>query len=252
VAYSSPSGASGIFDLDPQPELKFWFEDHGVDTTWELRLPKPANPIDYRTIADVLVTIEYSALHDEDYARQVRAALPTRMRGTLALSLREDFPDAWYALMQPDPDAPETVPAVSLPVTAGDFPRNVEEIRLDAVSLLVVRSKPKAEDAAELEVEHLHLVRGNRRITGGAATAVDDVISSRLGSGTAWAPLVDPPEQVAPVGGGPASHWDRTPTGDWELALSQAPDTRDALRGSQIDDLALVLSYRAGLPAWPS
>ena len=80
VAYTSPAGASGIFDLDPQPDLKNFFEDHGVDTTWALRLPRPANPIDYRAIADVLVTLDYTALHDADYGRQVRA----RCRGCRA------------------------------------------------------------------------------------------------------------------------------------------------------------------------
>ena len=38
----------------------------GVDTMWELQLPKAANPFDYRTIADVFFTVEYTALHSVD------------------------------------------------------------------------------------------------------------------------------------------------------------------------------------------
>jgi Tc toxin complex TcA C-terminal TcB-binding domain/Concanavalin A-like lectin/glucanases superfamily len=250
VAYTSPVGSTGVFELDPQPELKYWFEDHGVDTTWELRLPRPANPIDYQAIADVLVTVEYTALHDADYARQVQSTLPQRTRGTLALSLRDRFPDAWYALVEPGPFEPAKVPPVTLPVDRADFPRNLEDIRLDAVSLLVVRSGPREEETAELAVNHLHLVRGNRRIQGGAATAVDDVISTRLGSGASWADLTDPPSHVAPPGGQPTP-WDKSPTGVWELALSEDPDTREALHSGRVADLALVLSYRAELPPWP-
>jgi hypothetical protein len=254
VAYTSPAGATGIFDLDPQPELKFWFEGHGVDTTWEFRLPRPANPIDYATIADVLVTIDYAALHDADYGRQVRASLPSRLQGTLAVSLRDSYPDAWYALVTPDPDTPGAIPSVALPVSAGDFPRNVSNIRLDAVSLLAVRGHRLTDDALpELGVSHLHLVRGDRRILGGAANTVDGIISSRLGSGGAWSVFVDPPPQVSPAGGGPATPWDPSPTGEWELALGDdRGDTRDALHNGQVDDLILAFGYHAELPPWPA
>jgi hypothetical protein len=240
VAYTAPGGSVGTFELDPQPELKNWFEDHGVDTTLELRLPRPANPIDFRGIADVLVTFEYTALYDADYERQVRATLPRRLAGTLGLSIRDDFPDAWYALVQADPAQPGVVPPVALPVTARDFPRNVENVRLDAISLLVVRAQERAEDADELAVDHLHIVRGARRLEGGAAVATRDVISTRLAA-AAWRGLLDPT----------ASDWDKSPTGDWELALSSEPATREALRSGAIADLALVLSYHGDLPPWP-
>ena len=46
------------------------FESMAVDTMWELRLPKAANPFDYRTIADVVFTVEYTALHSFDYRRR--------------------------------------------------------------------------------------------------------------------------------------------------------------------------------------
>jgi cold shock CspA family protein len=240
VAYTSPQNATGTFELDPQPELKYRFEDHGVATAWEFRLPKPANPIDYRTIADVLVTLDYTSLHDAEYGRQVRGALPRRLQGTVALSIRDDYPDAWYELCNASPDDRGSVPAVSLRVTNGDFPRNVGNVRLDALALLVIRAGTRAEDAPELAVDRFDLVRGDRRIHGGAATAVRDVISTRLGAG-AWQPLLEPP----------GGDWDPAPTGDWELAFSSAPETRDQLRSGAVVDVVLVLSYRAETPAWP-
>jgi hypothetical protein len=33
----------------------------GVDTVWQLELPKAANPFNFNAIADVLLTIEYRA-----------------------------------------------------------------------------------------------------------------------------------------------------------------------------------------------
>jgi hypothetical protein len=240
VAFSSPVGSAGIFDLDPQPDVKYFFEDHGVDTSWELRLPRPANPIDFRSIADILVTLDYTALHDADYARHMQATLPRRLTGSAAFSLRDDFPDAWYALVEADPDEPGVVPPVTLPVTQADFPKNVDDVRLDAISLLVVRSGEPAAEGDELAVEHLHIVRGDRRVEGGAAVASRDVISTRLNA-VSWLPLLDP----APA------NWDKSPKGEWELALSSEPPTREALRSGAIQDLAFVLSYRAELPPWP-
>ncbi|MFF0204438.1 LamG-like jellyroll fold domain-containing protein [Streptomyces sp. NPDC005017] len=251
VAYTSPVGATGIFELDPQPELKYFSEDHGVHTTWELQMPRAANPLDFRAIADVLVTMEYTALADPDYARQVRAALPQSVHGTLPLSLRDTFPDAWYTLHERDPDNLAAIPPVTLPVTEADFPSNLDNVRLEAVALLVIRSGERAEGDADIAVDHLDLVRGNRRIHGGAATATGDIISTRLGTGSAWLPLTDPPNQAAPPGES-SSPWAKTPTGEWELALADDADTREALRDGAIADLVLVLSYRADLPAWPA
>ena len=49
--------AEGVirFELDAQSEMPLSFEGSGVDTTWEMRMPKAANFFDYyRTIVDVL------------------------------------------------------------------------------------------------------------------------------------------------------------------------------------------------------
>lgn len=67
VALTSPVAATGVFDLDAQPDLLGPFEAMGVDTSWELELPRAANPFDFGSIADVLITIEYTALHSDDY-----------------------------------------------------------------------------------------------------------------------------------------------------------------------------------------
>ena len=57
--------------VDLQPDMLLPFEGSGVDTTWELMLPPAANPFDFRTISDVLLTIDYTALLDFDYQTQV-------------------------------------------------------------------------------------------------------------------------------------------------------------------------------------
>ena len=80
VALSAPQNAGGTFELDLQPEILLPFEGIGVDTVWRLELPRAANPFDYGTIADVLLTIEYTALASPDYRAQVIAGSAANAR----------------------------------------------------------------------------------------------------------------------------------------------------------------------------
>ena len=57
---AAQSGCGSSISTRRPGEMLLPFEGLGVDTTWEFRMPRPANPFDYRAIADVLVTIVYT------------------------------------------------------------------------------------------------------------------------------------------------------------------------------------------------
>ena len=69
IDFTAPYGATGLFALDAQSELLRPFEgialvgEEGVGSSnWSLEIPRITNPLlDYETIADVLLTIEYTA-----------------------------------------------------------------------------------------------------------------------------------------------------------------------------------------------
>ena len=44
VALSSPTNASGLFELDQQSEMLLPFEGTGVDTSWERKCPRRPTP----------------------------------------------------------------------------------------------------------------------------------------------------------------------------------------------------------------
>lgn len=102
------------------------FEGMGVDTQWEFRLPRAANQFDYNTIADVLMTIEYTALDDFTYRQQVIRELDDRLTGDRPFSLRHDMPDQWYALH--NPDQAETSIVIRFETRRADFPPNIEDL----------------------------------------------------------------------------------------------------------------------------
>ena len=136
VALTSPMNATGLFELEAQSDLLLPFEFMGVDTMWQLEMPKAANPFDYRTIADVLFTIEYTALSSLDYRQQVIQQLDRTVSADRPYSFRHQFADQWYDLNNPEQTATPMV--VSFSTTREDFPANVENLTIQQVALYFV------------------------------------------------------------------------------------------------------------------
>jgi hypothetical protein len=101
IAFTSTNNAHGPLELEPEEEMLLPFEGMGVDTTWELQMPKAPNPFDYRTIADVLITLEYTALQSLTYRQQVIQQLNDAISAERAYSMREQFADQWCDLHNP-------------------------------------------------------------------------------------------------------------------------------------------------------
>jgi len=233
VALSAPIGATGLFELEQQPGAMYLpFENNGVDTSWEFRLPKAANPFDFRTIADILITIEYTALNSFDYRQQVIQQLTPTVRADRAFSLRNQFPDAWYDLHNPELLEDSQRMRVSLPISRDDFPPNIDQIHNKQVLMYVVRAEGMVEEVA---VERLSLTQpGLPNGVGGGGTTIDGVISTRRGNGSAWTAMVG-----------------KVPFGTWEIALPNTEQTIGWFKDEQIEDILLVISYSGRSPAWP-
>ena len=70
-----PQSSSGVFELDLQPEMRLPFEAVSVDNVRRLELPTAADHFDYGTVADVLLSIEYTALASRDLRQPSRAII---------------------------------------------------------------------------------------------------------------------------------------------------------------------------------
>jgi hypothetical protein len=94
IALSSPSFSTGLFPLttSTQSALLLPFEDLGVDTTWEFTMAQAANSFDFTTIADVQISINYTALDSPDYRQQVIQQLANSVSADRAYSLQQQFP----------------------------------------------------------------------------------------------------------------------------------------------------------------
>lgn len=231
ISFTSPTNATGLFELESESGLLRPFEGMGVDTVWRLELPKAANPFDFRSIADVLLTIEYTALDSAEYRERVVRELDRRFSGDRSFSVRNQFPDAWYELNNPDTVEPEHRMRAVLPITADDLPPHIQDLRTAQISLFVMRADTLAD---ELTVTSLSLTSAGQAVTTDAVTTTGGIISTRRPAGAPWQLLRD-----------------RDPAGTWEIRLPDEEPVRSWFRDELIEDLVLVLMLSGSTPAWP-
>jgi hypothetical protein len=230
VALTSPINATGLFELEPQSDMLLPFEGTGVDTSWELRMPKAANPLDYRTIAGVLITLEYTALGSSDYREQVVQILKPNLSADRPFSLRYQFPDQWYDLHNPDQIS--TRMTVRFRTLREDFPPNLEALKIQQVMLYVARADGRS---FEVPVAHLRFTgQGSAGSVGGGAISIDGVISTRRSNAGSWTAMLG-----------------KSPFGEWELAFPDTEEIRNRFKNEDIEDLLFVLTYTGRTPAWP-
>jgi hypothetical protein len=232
VALSSPNNATGLFELDQQSDMLLPFEAMGVDTSWELQMPKAANPFDYRTIADVLFTIEYTALNDFDYRQQVIRELDRTVGADRLFSLRQQYSDQWYDLS--NPDLTETPMTVSFDTSHEDFPPNIEDLTIHHIVLYIARSD--GESFNQQLTTNLYFTPQSGTENGGAATSTDGVFSTRRGNANEWLNKI----------------CNQAPEGTWRLALPNTQEVKDLFNNEEIEDILLVITYTGTMPEWPA
>jgi hypothetical protein len=229
VALTSPRDATGLFEFMPQTqEMMLPFESMGVDSGWELRMPKASNLFDYRTVADVLMTIEYTALDSYDYHQQVIQELDTSISAERPFSFRHQFPDAWYDLHNPGQTA--TPMTVQFTTRRDDFPPNIEELKIQHILLYFAR---KDGESFEVDVDNFCFTeQGTGECVGGSASSVEGLISTRSGNTGSWTSITQ-----------------KSPFGEWTLALS--PDSSVLFEEEKIENIIFVITYSGETPPWP-
>jgi len=235
ISLTSPRDATGLFDLTSQsPELLLPFEGVGVDTAWELQLPKAANQFDYDTIADVLITIEYTALNNLDYRRQVISQLNRTFSADRPFSFRNQFADQWYDLNHPEQSTTPMV--VEFSTERADFPPNLDQLIIEQVVFFFAR---KEGAAFEVTANLMFASQGGGNALGGSATSIDGIISTRRSNASAWVPFTG-----------------RSPFGMWQLdltaKLSDGRTVTEAIQNEDIEDILFVITYSGQTPEWPA
>jgi hypothetical protein len=235
VALSAPFQATGVFVLNYEDELLLPFEGTGVETEWTFEMPKAANHFDYSTIADVFLTIEYTALSHNAYRAELVERLDRGFSADRAFGFRHHFPDQWYDLHNPDlVSAPQQPMVVKLTTRREDFPPNVDDLAIEHVALYF---SSQSDPISPVDIAGFTFTsEGGATGVGGAATTANGLASTRQPSGANWTAVIG-----------------KSPVGEWQLALPNTQAMRDRFKAGddEIEDILFVITYSARTAAWP-
>jgi hypothetical protein len=235
VALTSPVSATGVFELDTQSEMLLPFEGMGVDTAWQFELPKASNPFNFDSIADVLISIDYTAFNSDEYRGQVIKSLDPKIQAELAFSFKNDFPDQWYDLNNPDQQVTPFSCEFELP--RNNFPPHVDGLAIEG---LLMYFKMSNDTTSEVKISNLlHVVKTpNGEVSMGGEAATDDNGIARYdsqdrprGETGNWKPLIK-----------------ESPVGKWQLTLDSS--IRQTIVSNQLEDIFFIISFSGRGPTW--
>jgi hypothetical protein len=232
VSLCSPLNASGEFEITLRQDNDVLrpFEGSGVASDWTFTLPKPANHFEYDTIADVLLTIDYTALSSDDYRNDVIARLGSEVSSQRAFTFRYELADVWFDLNNPDQTA--TPMTVHFDTRRADFQANAAGLEIQDVALFFSLAEG---ETFEVTVNGLTFKpTGVTAGVGGSGTSSDGVISIRRGNAGSWLPMLG-----------------LSPVGTWTLALPDTPDLRAHFTAGRIQDVVFALTVTGTTAPWP-
>ena len=223
IALSSPYQASGLFQLDYKDDLLLPFEGSGVAMDWVFDLPKASNQFNFDTIADVFLTMEYTALNNDDYRQIVTQRLDSTMKMDLAFSLAQDFPDVWYHFYNPVEISPSgNSVLLQFNTERKDFPTNLAELKILAIvlyfdmrdgSALTERVKLRFVDSGGSEFDYLD------------GQPENNILSSRS-LGNVFNDINKPP------------------FGEWTIELQDRDRIRNHLLHNDFKDIILAITFK--------
>ncbi len=129
ISFTNAIGASGLFELQTESNKLMPFEGMGVEALWFFEMQRASNQMNYNSIADILITIDYTAINNFNYKQKVIQDLGNAFSSALSISFKNNLPDQWFDLnseLNLENDELE----VSFKIYPGDFPPNLSNISI--------------------------------------------------------------------------------------------------------------------------
>lgn len=223
VALTSANNATGVFELQPiqNQELLNPFEGMGIESRWEFKMPQFTNRMDFANIADVLITVEYTALDNFQYRYEVLQELNNELSFNRGFSLRNNFPDQWYELAQAV-EGDDTF-EVSFELKREFFPQGIENLQLNGTDLVLFFARA---DDFEGEIQGVVFNYESVSVT---VTSGDTTSEGKL--------------SLAPVGDSPLT--------TLKLVFDNTPENRELFTDEKVKDILLLVGCKAELKSYP-
>jgi len=140
IAISKGTNDNGLFVLNFQDERYLPFEGTGAISSWELKLPKASNSIDFASITDVIITVSYTAIEGGSTISQAVADNFGPFTGKVVLNLRQELLD------NSNPQS------LSFTVSPQLFRTNLKGYKLSKIDLLAFPSSGDLPSTLDLQI----------------------------------------------------------------------------------------------------
>jgi hypothetical protein len=130
IALSRGSGDAGLFQLNFNDERYLPFEGTGAVSTWRLEMPRATNRINFSTISDVVLSINYTAQDGGGLFRSQVTSLAALKPyfGSQLISFNQTYSSQWFAFMQDHSNAGSQT--LRFELAASMIPPHLENSRL--------------------------------------------------------------------------------------------------------------------------
>jgi hypothetical protein len=237
IAFTSPLNSTGTFQLQQQssPELYQPFENSGVAMNWVFEMPLYTNRMNYGSISDVQITINYTAEYSDTLLNQVLKTLGTTFQAQRAFSVKLFYPDAWYSVMNPNANQPITF---SFDVAEDNFPVNMSDIVITGITMAFQADPSTSDPDTPVVVQTLSL----QPPTGSAIHnrsnnigTVNNMIYTNFISGISWLPFVG-----------------KAPDGTWSVSIENKVGSglNKIITENRLNDIIFNIQYEAQLPPY--
>jgi hypothetical protein len=228
VALTSANSATGLFEMQPaQPDLLNPFESMGVESRWEFRMPQFSNHFDFDNIADIVLSVDYTALDSYEYRTEVLQDLDNTITFNRGFSFKNNFPDQWYELAQAEA-GPQNF-GVNINLTREMFPQGILNLALNQAEDIVLYFV--RDDSYTLEISVLDFskvpVNNNQPVYMGSDT-VNGTLPNNLMGTLGNSPLVN-----------------------LQLLFENNPINRDLFSSEKVKDILLIIPCRGELKSYP-
>ena len=220
IALSQGINDSGLFQLDFNDERYLPFEGTGAVSSWKLEIPLTTNSIDFDSLADVIIQVQYTAVPGSNNFRQLVQSLLPAFSGYRVFSIEQEFSFAWKAFI-------EKKQALAIPIEPAQFRRNLKSYTVTNLYLQLVLTAEGKQKAPTLEMPELTFL----------LKSVDDSVQLMYNDAGGIISASLTLEKPVPI------------TDHVECRITVKKDTGGLMRPEYVGNMMLVVSYGASFPS---
>jgi hypothetical protein len=222
VALSRGINDSGLFMLNFEDVRYLPFEGTGAVSDWKLEIPHENNAIDFTSLTDVVIRLQYTALSAGTQFRNDVRQLLGKFNGVKALNIGQNYASDWYNFIQ------ENQPLI-LTVGPKLFRANLTQYKIESIAILLPLTA-QGEQVTPIP-NNLSL-----SIKVGESTYVVDSFDKKSGM------LVGSITELSPI-------LDASTPKQWEITVTEGSDF---ITAGNVSNMIIVLSYTATFPQQPT